>query len=735
MHLPEIVSDLALILIAAGLVTIVFRKLKQPVVLGYIIAGVLVGPHMPFVPTITDLPNVQVWAEIGVIFLLFALGLEFSFKKLARVGGAASCTAIVEIIGMMALGYLTGHLFGWSTTDSIFLGGILAISSTTIIIRAFEEVGVKGKGFVDLVFGVLIVEDLVAIVLMVLLATMAISHQFAGMEMLGSISKLLFFLILWFLSGIFLIPTLLRRFRKHINEETLVIVSLGLCFAMVVAATKAGFSPALGAFIMGSILAETTDAEKIEHLIQPLKNLFAAIFFVSVGMLIDPQILLEYAWPIAIISLVTIFGKIITTTAGALLAGQKLKTSVQSGFSLAQIGEFSFIIAGLGLSLGVTSHFLYPIAVAVSAITTFTTPYLVRSADGAHTLLEKHMPKSWHQFIDGYATSTRGISLTQEWAELLRIYLIKIVTNSVVIIGISLALARFLPEVLSTQFPNPRTVSSVGLLLTLFISAPFFWALVMARPKSDCIQVLWKNNWYRAPIISLELSRLAAAMALFAFVSPQFIAVGTTVIIIFSLTLAFLFLFSRYLRNIHSWFEKRFIENLSERDILANQPIISEKPSLPPLAPWDAHIAKLEVQPESELVGLSLQKAAIREKYGITIALIERGHKLISPPSPTEALYPYDKVSIIGTDEQIEVFRQSIQPEFSDSHLAESGSYSLKQIQVLENSELIHRKIRDSGLREQGQGLIVGLERAGQRILNPDSQITIQANDILWVVG
>src|SRR5687767_4307328 len=287
-HLPNLIIDLALILGAAAFITLVFKWLKQPLVLGYIIAGFLVGPYFKWLPTINELPNIRIWAEVGVIFLLFSLGLEFSFKKLLKVGGSASITALVEVVVMVVIGFGVGRALGWSSMDSLFLGGILSISSTTIIIRAFDELGLKTKKFAGLVFGVLIVEDLVAIVLMVLLSTVAVSRQFAGAEMMLSILKLVFFLVIWFLMGIFLIPTCLRKVRHLVSNEMLLIISIALCLMMVVLANAVGFSPALGAFIMGSILAETTKAEKIEHLVMPVKYLFGAIFFVSVGMLIDP---------------------------------------------------------------------------------------------------------------------------------------------------------------------------------------------------------------------------------------------------------------------------------------------------------------------------------------------------------------------------------------------------------------------------------------------------------------
>src|SRR5688572_21454309 len=375
-HLPTIITELGLILAVAGVTTLIFKKIKQPVVLGYILAGLLVGSHTPLFPTVADEEGVKTLSEIGVIFLLFSLGLEFSFKKLLKVGGSASITALVEIFLMIGVGYVVGYMLGWSFMDCIFLGAILSMSSTTIIFKAFDELGAKTKKFAGLVFGILIVEDLVAILLLVLLSTIAVSQQFEGGELLMQILKLGFLLVLWFLGGIFFVPTFLKRATKLLNDETLLIVSIALCLLMVMLAVAVGFSAALGAFIMGSILAETTQAERIEHLIKSVKDLFAAVFFVSVGTMIDPLLILDYAVPILVVSLVTLVGKFTTSALGALLSGQSLKNAVQTGMSLGQIGEFSFIIASLGVSLKVTSDFLYPIAVAASAVTTFTTPYL-----------------------------------------------------------------------------------------------------------------------------------------------------------------------------------------------------------------------------------------------------------------------------------------------------------------------------------------------------------------------
>src|SRR5688572_29579028 len=443
-HLPHFIVDLALILAVAGVTTLIFRKIKQPVVLGYIIAGFLVGPHFALIPTVVDAEGVTLWSELGVIFLLLFLGLEFSFKKLMHVGGAASVTAIVGIAFMLGLGFLTGQLIGWTLMDSIFLGAILSISSTTIIIRAFDEVGVRTKKFATLVLGILIVEDVVAILLLVLLSTLAVSQQFAGSELMMQMLKLMFFLIIWFLAGIFFVPTFLKRTRNLMNDETMLIVCVGMCLLMVMLAVEVGFSAALGAFIMGSILAETTQAERIESLIKSVKDLFAAIFFVSVGMMIDPNVLVDYALPLLIITLLTIFGKFFATALGALLSGQSLKHSVQAGMSLAQIGEFSFIIASLGVSLNVTSAFLYPIAVAASAVTTFTTPFLIRQSGPFYSMLESKLPARWVKNLNRYSSGTQQLSAFSDWKVLLHAYLVNLAAHSVVILAIILFSQEFL---------------------------------------------------------------------------------------------------------------------------------------------------------------------------------------------------------------------------------------------------------------------------------------------------
>lgn len=728
-HLPHLITDLALILGAAALTTLIFKKLRQPLVLGYIMAGVLVGPNIPLIPTIVEIESIKIWAEIGVIFLLFSLGLEFSFKKLIKVGGASSITAIFEVAAMVLLGYFTGSLLGWSYIDSIFLGGILSISSTTIIIRAFEELGIKNQKFAGLVFGILIVEDLVAILLLVLLSTLALSQQFAGEEMAVSLLNLAFFLGLWFLAGIFLIPSFLRRMRKLMSDETMLIVSLALCLLMVVLAVKAGFSPALGAFIMGSILAETTSAERIEHLTKPVKNLFGAIFFVSVGMLIDPGMLKEFAGPIVIITVVTIFGKFSSTAIGALISGQPLKQSIKAGMSLSQIGEFSFIIATLGLTLKVTSEFLYPIAVAVSAITTFITPYMIRMADPFYRVVERGLPSRLVLAINRYSSSVQVIKNVSEWQTVLKAYAFVVTTNSIIISGIILLSSRFLIQFISVYLENPWA-KIVTAFITILCMTPFLWGLSAKKIARVANHNLWLGHLYnRGPLVMLEISRMLIAVFLVGFLlnelfSPMVAAIAAILII-----LVIAIIFSRRLQAFYAAIEERFIMNLHARENEEKSTPINE------ILPWDAHITEFEIPQESPYAGKKLLDLALREKFGINIARIIRGKSLINIPGRDEMLFPGDHIAVIGTDDQLEQFRKALEAGAADIPDMPNRQVTLQQFIVTSDSPFIGKTIRESGIREKTHGLIVGIERKGSRILNPDSSTRFQKNDVIWIAG
>ncbi len=730
-HVPQLIIDLSLILTTAGIITLIFKKLNQPVVLGYILAGLLVGPNFAIFPSITDIKTIEIWAEIGVIFLLFNLGLEFSFKKLVKVGSTAAITGLFEVTMMLVIGFISGQLLGWSKIDSLFLGGIIAISSTTIIFRAFEELGLKTQKFTRMVFGVLVIEDLTAVLLMVLLSTLSISQQFAGLELFQSILKLFFFLILWFLGGIFIFPSLIRRYRNLLNDESVLITSIALCFGMVFLVTQAGFSAALGAFIMGSILAETTHAEKIEHLLKPVKDLFGAIFFISVGMLINPSLLIEYALPTAILVFVVILGKTLFVTIGATISGQPLKTSLQAGMSLSQIGEFSFIIATLGLSLKVTSEFLYPIAVGVSVITTFTTPYMMRAAEPMYKWLDLHLPKKWINYLNRYSTSTEKIVESTNWNLVLKSYVQNVITNSVVVIGITLISSRQLTALIHRRIPETNLTNAAMAILTFMLIAPFLWALAFKRNNRKAYSALWLSRRIsRGPILLLELSRLVIAILLLGFVLNAFFDTPTALIAAGIIMTLSILLFYQRLQAFYHRIEERFMQNLNARGLEGSGK------STRLLLPWDAHFAFLEVSPDSEYIGKSLQQLKIREKFGINLVLIERGSKTIQLPKPTELLYPYDRIEVIGTDEQLDIFREQIEIKTSgDSYLAQEDNIILEKIEILPNSRLRGKSIRNSKIREITNCMIVGLERNGERILNPDSSMIIEKEDLLWIAG
>ncbi|MGF7230622.1 cation:proton antiporter [Arachidicoccus sp.] len=737
MHLPKLIEDLALILFAGAVVTLLFRRIRQPLVLGYIITGLLVSPHVSLFPTVVDEANVKILAELGVIFLLFSLGLEFSFKKLMRVGGAASITALIEIACVIVAGYTVGRLIGWNNIDSIFLGALLASSSTTIILRAFDELGMKGKGFAGIVFGVLVVEDLVVILLLVLLPTIAASQSFDGTTMLLTLLKLLFFLALWFVLGIFLLPTFLKKMHKFLDEETLLILSIGLCLGMVVLATRVGFSAELGAFVMGSLLAETTSAEKIEDLSRPVKNVFGAVFFVSVGMMIDPRAILENKWPVITIVLLTIVGKFVSTTIGAIISGQPLKQSVQVGMSMAQIGEFAFIIASLGVTLGVTSNFLFPVAVGVSAITTFTTPYLIKYSEPFYNFLLKIIPPKWLSALNRYSSGTQKIQAESNLKIVLKGYLTIIFANGIVIIAIMLLSVKIIQPFLFEKIKDPFYAGLISIIGTLLIAAPFFWGLMQKRPANMAYKELWLNKKYnRGPLLIIEVLRNLLGAILIGFLLDHFFSGRIALLILLPVALVLFFVFAKRIQKFYGRLELRFLTNLHEREVAerALRPIIDT--GIYDLSAWDTHLSNYKIPPEAVYVGQALIALQWREKYGVNIAYIKRGERIIYAPKRNDVLYPYDEIGLIATDEQLQTAQPVLDSKFeyfNNNALVED--VVLQKIVVDEFTKLKNMSIRDSGIRERTNGLVVGIERDNERIVNPESSTILEWGDIIWIVG
>lgn len=723
-HLSPLIYDLALVLIVAAVISLIFKWLKQPVVLGHIIAGFFVGPNFNVFPSVVEIDSVKIWAEIGVLFLLFGLGLEFSFKKLLKVGGVAVITALTGVGMTMLVGFLIGKILGWNNMDCLFLGGILAIASTTIIIKAFDELGVKSQKFSGIVMGVLVVEDIVAVVLMVVLSTVAVSRSFQGIEMAISVLKLLFFLILWFLSGIYFLPSLLKQLRRLLNEETLLIVSLALCFLMVVLATMAGFSPALGAFIMGSILAETTKAEKIEHGLKSLQSLFGAIFFVSVGMLIDPKMLVVHALPILLATVVLLFGKPFFVVLGALVSGQPLKIAVQSGMSLSQIGEFSFIIATLGLTLNVTSDFLYPIAVAVSVITTFTTPFMIRLSGPFYQLLERRLPAKWINKLNNYSLGALKVTEASDWKKILRFYFTNTVIFSVLIITIILLTTKYLYPIM----PDNEWRGIITTLLTLILLSPFLWALAFRTKNRAEFAKLWQKPSQRGPLMALMISRLVLALFYLGFLFQTMYSAWVALAGVLITTL-FLVAFRNRIQKFYSKIELRFLSNLNQREAELNLVTSIE-------TPWDSHMALIELHAGLPFIGMPLMESKLRETFGINIAVIRRDGMIINVPNRDERLYPNDVLSVIGTDEQLRKFEEyivsSLQKTVEPTFQTE---ISLHHFTIGQLSDFIGKSIRETAIREVTHGLVVGVERNGERLLNPESDLVFELYDTVWLVG
>lgn len=735
-HLPTLIADLALILLCAGVMTLLFKKLKQPLVLGYVVAGFLTSPHMSFMPSVLDTANIQTWADIGVIFLLFALGLEFSFKKIVKVGGTAVIAACTIIFCMLLLGIGVGISFGWQRMDSLFLGGMIAMSSTTIIYKAFDDMGLRRKKFTGLVLSILILEDILAIVLMVVLSTMAVSHNFEGADMLESIGKLLFFLILWFVVGIYLIPEFLKRCRKLMSEETLLIVSLALCFGMVVLAAHTGFSAAFGAFIMGSILAETVEAESIERLVKPVKDLFGAIFFVSVGMMVNPAMIVEYALPILVITLAVILGQACFGTFGVILAGQPLKTAMQCGFSLTQIGEFAFIIASLGVSLHVTSDFLYPIVVAVSVITTFLTPYMIRAAEPASGFVERHLPRSWRRFLVRYSSGSQTVNHENMWRRLLFALARIIVVYSIVSISIIALSFRFVIPFVKESLPGIWG-ALLGAVFTILCISPFLRAIMVKKNHSVEFMTLWEDNRVnRGPLVSTVVLRVVIAVLFVMFIIAGLFKASIGLIIGVAVLTVVLMVLSRQLKKQSILIERRFFQNLRSRDMRAEY-MGEKKPAYAGrLLSRDLHLADFELPGESVWAGKTLIELNLSKKYGVHIASILRGKRRINIPGGSVRLFPHDKMQVIGTDEQLTVFGEQMSHGSSlDSSVYENHEMTLKQLIIDADSAFLGKSLRESGIREQYHCLIAGVEREEKVLMTPDVNAPFKEGDVIWVVG
>ncbi|MCR4565084.1 MAG: cation:proton antiporter [Bacteroidales bacterium] len=737
----NIVSDLAVILMTSGVCTILSKVLKQPLILGYIIAGVLVGPHVHLFSDagITDAHSVHQWSEIGIIFLLFGLGLEFSFKKLVKVGSAAFITAGINCLGMFVIGLMTGTALGWDTMEAVFLGGMLSMSSTTIIIKAYTEMGLKEKPYAPLVFGILVVEDLIAVLLMVLLSTLAASSRFSGGEMAYAMVKLFFFLILWFLVGIYVIPTLLRKFKSYLTEEILLLVSIGLCFGMVTLASSLGFSSSLGAFVMGSILSETMEGERIARLTAPLKDLFGAVFFVSVGMMVDPSVIVNHWLPILIITLVVVIFMFLFSMIGASLSGKGLSTSTHTAMSLLQLGEFSFIIAGLGANLGVLREDIYPIIIAVSVITTFTTPYIIKAADPMERFLRAHLPKKLLARVDHEDVNQNAASKAEanQWRSLLKSYGLRILLYSVLLTAIGMTTYELFPPLIRSIFSSISDdfVGMIVAVVTLIIMIPFLYGLAISGSsiKRDAGRLMKESPAATWRILALMVLRILIALAFCVTVVLSNVKLSGAAIL--GVIILFLTIFLVLRVNFHKFasIEDRFFENLNQKEIQARKerPIASSVQRK--LSAYDIRSQRVTVPQESVYAGKALRDIAIRTESGANIIKIIRGKCSILIPSADEVIYPGDVLLAIGTSEQLARISElmSATVEVDKEHQDE---FSLECFILDDSSFLTGKTLREVRLRDAGC-MVVAILRGEEMITNPSGDLRFASGDGVWIAG
>lgn len=727
---PALFSDLALILVTAGITTVIFKWLKQPLVLGYIVAGFLIGPHFIYFPVVSDTTSVETWSEIGMVFLLFAIGLEFSFKKLKKVGGPGAIMVLTELIIMFSIGFLVGKLFGWQKMNCIFLGCMLSISSTSIIVKAFDDLKLKNQKFTADVIGALVVEDLVAVILMVILSTLSVGNTFNGGELVLSMIKLMFFLIIWFIFGIYLIPSFLRLIRKFMTEETLVIIAIGLCFMMVMLANYAGFSSALGAFVMGSILAETLEADIIHKLVTPIKNLFAAIFFVSVGMMVDPKILVEYTWPVVIIALTIMIFKTLSATFGMLISGRDIHTSFKAGFCFCQIGEFSFIIASLGLSFKVIDEYLYPIIVTVSIVTTFFTPYIIRLADPLYNWLNPRIPEKWKQTMTNYS---EGFKVNEDTTLTLKTFIINQFKNMLIYGCIIFALAIICfsaigPFILNNIHGIWGGVTSVA--VTLAIVSPIIWAMAFKyRISLTNSRLITKNLFERHVIVLLFIIRYIIALSLITYILRHFITINFFAAIGIAVGISLILAFSNGIMKFYDRLERNFMDNLNKRQKQASFII-------PEVLQQNFHLEKVTVSPLSQVVGKHLKDTVFRSQYKVSVVCIERGNNTYDLPDKDMAFYPYDIVTLVGSDENINKVKPIIEVEDTELiHERKDHNMSLHSFKVSEKSQLCHVSLLNSMFKDKYDAMVIAIQRGNDFILSPSASTIFHCNDIVWFVS
>ncbi len=727
-HTNGLIADLAWILLLGAIVTLLFKKMKQPVVLGYILAGFLASPKFEYLPSISNLDNISFWADLGIVVLMFSIGLEFSFKKLMNSGSSAIVTALIIITGMTFAGFGVGYILGLNTINCIFLGGMISMSSTTIIMKSLDDLGLRQKKFASLVLAVLIIEDLFAVLMLVLLSSLAMGDV-KGIELLYSIGKLIFFLIIWFLVGVYVIPTFLTKMRSYLNDETLLVVAMGLCFSMAVFSVTCGFSLELGAFVMGSILAGTVMAERMERVIGPVKNLFGSVFFISVGMMVDPHVLTQYWWEILILALVVITGMIIFGTLGMLVTGQNLKVAMESGFTLTQVGEFSFIIASLGMSLGVLNESLYPIIVAVSVLTIFTTPYFIKMADGAYAGVEKHLPRGLNFLISRYSKQVVDSNETKQlWIAIIKRYVWRILLYSVILLAEILFSRTFLFPVMEVYIPRWGHLAAT--VITIAGMLPFLVAMSFSTTKPDeRIRLHRSASFYDVPLVAMRIVRYLLALFFITYFTTLAYSSITGWLVGGGCFILIMVFASTKLMQRYNRMEERFMNNLNSREntrLGTNNNLVD-----------DMHQAYIQIGQCAPFVGDKIKDSRLRDDYGVSISSIQRGDDYMPLPSPMARIFPGDILGVIGSDDQlkklnedIEAFEQACCSVAPTQHKAE-----LKSIRLTDSSPIVGMPLGKTNIQKDYYSMIVKVQRGEDEFIQPGADMVLRPGDAIWVVG
>lgn len=715
MYHTVLIEDLAVVLCIAGFVAILFQKIRQPAVLGYLLAGIIIGPYTPPFSLIDDENEIRLLAELGVIFLMFSLGMEFTFNKLTRLGLPALIIGAFEVVTMVIIGFFAGKLLAWPPYECFLLGAALAISSTTIIVKALEELDLKRFSFAELMVGILLVEDLMAILLLVYVSTTGTLGSGFSNQILFTSFQLLLVIGSWFLIGYFTVPYLMRKIQHYINHETLTIISIGLCLFLSSIAIYFDYSAALGAFIMGAILAETPLVHKIENLTLPIRDIFAAVFFVSVGMLIDPKVLVDYWFWILVLSIITIIGKVVTCGIGALLAGQSVSDSVKIGFSMAQIGEFSFIIIGLGSSLKTTDRYLYPVVVAIAAITTFATPYLIKFGLKISDRAEECLPHSWQAFLKRYRRwMFPEEGSTKKWHGK---YLIRFLTNGMIVAILAIVSAQvFIPHLFPAVNHEWPFQFLFWLVICLLIS-PFIWAMLFSCGPSK------KSSGRAIKFLTWLLTFLELFGLGFIFLTKPILMIPIGLILY-----GFFKLFFHPIKISYFWLENNLIYNLSRKYEI-------DPETLQRLAPWEHELVRVKVSSQFPFIGQSLEESRLRPSFGINIVAIKRALTTLWLPSAKERLLPEDELVILGEKDEIDRFRNFVRTIKDEEQPAEPPELQIQSLKIQAGHVLINHPISDAKMKEYVHGLIVGLDRKGQHILNPSPSTILQVGDILLYIA